>query len=214
MMVEHGRGALDDAMRSGDEAVDVGVDLFDTLSAEDPRFDAVVSELAVAFAGLSRVASDAGDDDRRAGLLRRADDVSARGDGPGATRARTAVAHEMTVHMLDDVVARARSRRAAPETDDVARVLVNTSAIVDLRRDLAVRSDPATYLDLAESLFVHGRALALGRNGQMAVDALAESISLLDQFDGDAVDAERARAVDELELVGRTFPDVELPDLD
>jgi hypothetical protein len=120
----------------------------------------------------------------------------------------------MSGHMLDGVVAEARRRRSAPDTDDVARVLVNTAAIVDLRRDLADRSQATTYLDLADSLFVHGRALALGGNGQMAVDALAEAISLLERFDGPAIAAARQGATDEIDVVARTFPDVEVPDLD
>jgi hypothetical protein len=165
---------------------------------------------------LAKLVGAQGREQRQTELLADAARISERSEGPATQRIRAAVGHNMTEQMLNGFMADARRR--PPDTDALGRAATNAAMVVGLRRPLVDERDPTTLWDLAESLHLQGRTLALaaalpaedrpdGIGGpSAAVSAYFEASALLGRLTGPAARELEADVRAEMDHTARMFP--------
>jgi hypothetical protein len=190
------QGLVEPALRHRLEALDLACRALDGVGADHADHDAMVAEAASSAADAARLAGASGRTDEQRRLLGRADELSRRGDGPLARRARGNVAYARASQVVGGLVAEAQRQRAMPARADLVGAVEVTSTAVRLRRDTVADDDDTTRVGLAEALSLHGRALALAGDVPAAVGALEEAVATLDRLSGPsaAVLADQARA--------------------
>jgi TPR repeat protein len=139
---------------------------------DDPGFDDLIAETAMAMSDLSHIAAAAGHQSEHDALMRDAITLCEAHHGPRARHALGAVLHELAAEAASAVhadIARGQHREA-----QTTSALDALDKVVDVRRTVVDPRHPATQWELAGSLLMRGKLRCLLADGDGgAADLLA-----------------------------------------
>jgi TPR repeat protein len=174
--------------------------------SDDPGFDALIAETAMAMGDLSKTAAAAGQQSEHDALLRDAIALCEAHAGPRARQALGAILHDRAADAASAV--HAGIARGQHSEAQITRALDALDKVVGVRRTLVDPGRPATQCELAGSLLMRGKLRCLLADGDGGAADLLAAWNTLATADGPDTGMLRDQLRHAMHLAEEAYPQV------
>lgn len=207
-LTSFGRGQHGEALVPGEEALEVGRELLQTVAVSHVVFDEIVQEVSGAMNDIAQICFAAGRPRERERLLHEAAAVARRSPGFGGRQALGTALHNLAQHQLHDTDMRGTS----PCTHgDVVRATLLAERAFEIRKRLCDEpgAEPYVSWELASSAVQLGKLLCKHRHQAAGVQVLRAGYASLRHVTGGPVAELRDQLAGAIADAGGPPPSVE-----